>query len=74
MRPPMRCSVLALGFCACVSGIGGRNAAEPPPLVEERPPAPGSAAIWVSGSWHWNDRDWVWLPGRWEGAPSSVVP
>jgi WXXGXW repeat (2 copies) len=74
MRPPRSSFALALGLCACVSGIGERPSAAPPPLPETHSAAPTPGTIWVPGSWHWNDRDWVWIPGRWETAPPTVVP
>ena len=61
---------LALGLAGCVAGIGGEGSAAPPaPLAELPSLAPAPGMVWVAGSWHWNDRGWVWIPGRWESAP-----
>jgi hypothetical protein len=42
----------------------------PPPRVETVPRPPGPNVVWEPGQWHWNGRDYVWLPGHYvERAP-----
>ena len=58
----------------CVAGLAGPTLPAPPaplPEVQSLAPAPGMA--WVAGGWHWDDHDWVWIPGRWETAPPPPV-
>ncbi len=76
MSTPLRSAALALGLSACVSGIAeGPGAAPPAPLSEVPSLAPAPGMVWVAGGWHWNDREWVWIPGRWETAPPpAAVP
>lgn len=68
-------TLLAAAACAamlsgCVAGLGEAPPyAAPEPLPEIRSLAPAPGMVWVAGSWHWNDRGWVWIPGRWETAP-----
>lgn len=66
---------LMLGLCACVSGLGEAPPIRPPAAPPETHlPPPGPGQVWVAGSWHWDDRDWAWIPGRWETAPPAAVP
>jgi hypothetical protein len=41
----------------------------PAPLVEERPPQPRPATVWIAGYWHWNGIQYAWIPGHWEASP-----
>jgi hypothetical protein len=62
-------------LAGCVAGLGDQPPGMPSaplPEIKSLPPAPGM--VWVAGSWHWNDHDWVWLPGRWEMAPATIPP
>lgn len=38
----------------------------PPSVVYERPPAPRLGFLWIAGFWHFHNRNYVWVPGRWE--------
>jgi WXXGXW repeat (2 copies) len=68
--------ISTLALCACVTGVGeGPGAAPPQPRQEVHSIAPTPGMVWVPGGWHWNDRDWVWISGRWETAPPpAAVP
>jgi WXXGXW repeat (2 copies) len=47
---------------------------EPPPArVEDLPPRPAGASVWVDGEWTWNRRRWVWHPGRWVAPPAGAT-
>ena len=39
--------------------------APPAPIVETRPPAPGSAYVWTPGYYNWNGSRYVWARGAW---------
>jgi hypothetical protein len=66
-----RLALLAVAtLSGCVAAIADAPPSAPPapmPEVRSLPPAPGM--VWVAGGWHWDDHDWVWIPGRWETAP-----
>jgi hypothetical protein len=68
-----RLAVLAGGLLAgCVAPLPEAPVAppsDPMPEVRSLPPAPGM--VWAAGSWHWDRRDWTWIPGRWEMPPPS---
>ena len=54
----------------CVASLADAPPSVPPaPLPEVRSLAPAPGMVWVAGSWHWDDHDWAWIPGRWETAP-----
>jgi hypothetical protein len=40
----------------------------PPPIPVARyevpPPPPSPRHVWQPGGWHWNGREYVWLPGH----------
>ncbi len=60
------------GASACVEEAAPpQGPKRPEPLYEpvSQPPAPGM--LWVAGCWHWDGRDYVWLPGHWESPPSK---
>jgi YXWGXW repeat-containing protein len=38
----------------------------PSPRYERRAPRPGANYVWVGGFWNWDNRNWRWVPGRWE--------
>jgi hypothetical protein len=66
--------VMAASVAGCVAGLGDAPpAAMPEPLPEVRSLAPAPGMVWVAGGWHWNDRAFVWIPGRWEIAPPPPV-
>jgi WXXGXW repeat (2 copies) len=74
VTPPVAraAALLALAgvLAGCVASLpeaGGAPPSDPLPEVRSLPPAPGM--VWVGGSWHWDGRDWAWIPGRWEAAP-----
>lgn len=37
---------------------------KPPRVVKPRKPHPH--AVWVSGSWRWDGKKWVWRKGHWK--------
>ena len=39
----------------------------PPKVVKPKKPHPH--AVWVSGSWNWDGRKWVWQKGHWKNLP-----
>ena len=43
----------------------------PPILVESYEAVPGY--MWMSGSWTWGGREWVWAPGYWAASEQPVV-
>lgn len=49
------------------------NGPPPPPLAEDRPPAPRNDAQWVAGYWHWTGMQYAWIPGHWESAPPGAT-
>jgi hypothetical protein len=38
--------------------------AAPPPVRDERPPAPRDGYIWAPGYWDWGGHGYSWVPGR----------
>jgi YXWGXW repeat-containing protein len=49
-------------------------APRPPPAAryEVVPPPPagrGEAVVWERGHWHWDGRDWEWIPGHFVERP-----
>lgn len=44
--------------------------APPPPPREVVPVMPFAGAIWIGGSWAWQNQ-WIWAPGRWTRPPSA---
>lgn len=38
----------------------------PRPRVEVIEVAPSPAHVWIGGHWGWQEREYVWVPGRWE--------
>lgn len=80
MRSRLRIScaigaLLGAGVVSCASGRAGPVRPPPPaPLPEIRFEAPSPGMVWVAGSWHWRDTDYVWLPGHWEAPPPGPVP
>jgi hypothetical protein len=52
----------------------------PPPLAEERPSAPTTAAVWIPGYWSWTGSQWGWIAGFWRDervampAPQLEIP
>src|ERR1700759_5648422 len=46
----------------------------PPPQRAEIPPrAPSPRALWRSGNWRWDGRQYVWLPGQYIERPSPAA-
>jgi hypothetical protein len=45
----------------------------PPPRIEELPPRPAGATVWVDGEWSWRRRRWAWSPGRWVSPPPGAT-
>ena len=45
----------------------------PPARVEQVPPQPDPAAVWIDGEWTWNGRKWRWKPGRWVLPPAGAT-
>jgi hypothetical protein len=46
--------------------------APPPPRPQTaRTPAPVPGAVWVPGYWHWHQRRFLWIEGRWFIPPSG---
>jgi len=43
----------------------------PAPIVETRVVAPGPGYVWIPGYHRWDDRAYVWVPGRWDRAPRA---
>ncbi|UFN50998.1 hypothetical protein LPC08_10480 [Roseomonas sp. OT10] len=37
--------------------------------MEPIPAAPPGAVVWQHGHWHWDGREYVWIPGRWIERP-----
>ena len=60
---------------ACVSAAPrGRvyvRVGPPVPIVETRVVAPGSGYVWIPGYHRWDERAYVWVPGRWDRAPRA---
>lgn len=72
MRRHLLLLPLVASLVGCVAGLGDSPPGTPPaPLPELQSLAPAPGMVWVAGSWHWNDRDWVWIPGRWEAPPPA---
>lgn len=46
----------------------------PPPVHEERGPAPGYGWNWVPGHWRWAGNDWLWVHGKWVQQPVPPMP
>ncbi|NVB77493.1 MAG: BcpO-related WXXGXW repeat protein [Kofleriaceae bacterium] len=44
----------------------------PQVIVEHYDPVPGY--MWVSGSWSWGGREWIWQPGYWAAAEAPPPP
>jgi len=70
-------AIAILALSGCVAPLADAPLFAPPappaPLPEVRSLAPAPGLVWVAGSWHWDDHDWVWIPGRWETAPPPPV-
>jgi hypothetical protein len=51
------------------------NSDVPAGRYERRTAAPISYSdpVWVNGSYGWDERDWVWVPGRWVQRPRREV-
>jgi hypothetical protein len=47
------------------------NAPAPPGRIEEIPPQPNRAAVWVDGEWSRRRERWAWLPGEWVNPPKE---
>jgi hypothetical protein len=46
---------------------------EPPPVREEIIiERPGPEHVWIGGYWGWREREYVWVPGRWEVPPRGM--
>jgi hypothetical protein len=45
----------------------------PAPLLEDRPPSPGIAAVWTPGYWTWTGSAWGWIAGFWRD-DRAVLP
>jgi hypothetical protein len=43
-----------------------------PPPVEIVPAAPRGDAVWVDGTWEWNNDRYRWTPGAWVVAPPGA--
>jgi hypothetical protein len=70
----LHATAFAAALSGCVAGLGEAPPfAAPEPLPEVRSLVPAPGMVWVAGTWHWSDRDWVWIPGRWETAPRLPV-
>jgi hypothetical protein len=45
----------------------------PPPAHQEEvpaaPPGPANYFVWDDGHWHWDGKDYVWIPGRYIERP-----
>jgi hypothetical protein len=41
----------------------------PAPIVETRPPMPGTNAVWITGSFEWTGLAWQWRTGYWTAPP-----
>lgn len=68
--------IVGTGLSACVANQSSPpprgvvvNGPPPAPVAEERSLAPGPAAAWVAGYWHWTGMHYAWIPGHWENAP-----
>lgn len=46
----------------------------PPPVHEDRGPAPAYGWNWVPGHWKWEGNDWFWVHGRWVQQAVPVMP
>jgi len=72
MRLRLTAVVLAVMLSGCVVSAPPppppRAEFRPPPIpvvrYEVPPPPPSPRHIWQPGGWHWNGRDYVWIPGR----------
>jgi hypothetical protein len=74
-------AVVGLGLAGCSAPApGGKDVGATPAgqVITETPPsprpevsgvAPGTAYYWVAGYWAYRERQWVWVPGRWELRP-----
>jgi hypothetical protein len=51
--------------CATSGGYVTTPVEAPALKVENRPPAPGPAYVWVEGYWAWNGHSYVWKKGKW---------
>jgi hypothetical protein len=58
----------ALVFSATAAEIFVRIA-PPHRVYERRTPPPSRRHVWISGYHRWDDRAYVWTPGRWEQPP-----
>jgi hypothetical protein len=47
------------------------TAPAPPGRIEEIPPRPSRAALWVDGEWSRRRERWAWLPGAWVEVPAG---
>jgi hypothetical protein len=74
--------LVMLGLAGCVVEAPPNYTTVPVARVEPVPPPPGPQWIWQPGGWHWNNVQYVWIPGhyverrpeytRWE--PGHWVP
>ena len=57
--------LIGMGANTCASRVVYVRKAPPRTRVEVRPVKPFSSAIWISGYWRWNGRQYIWASGRW---------
>jgi hypothetical protein len=72
LKAAVALAVAVISGTACVAGLDDAVPVMPAPLPETRSLAPAPGMVWVAGGWHWNDRGYVWIPGRWETAPPPL--
>jgi hypothetical protein len=61
-----------LSFTGCaVRGTYYSSSPPPPYRVEVRGLAPRGGMVWVDGYWGWQNRNYVWVPGRWANPPRN---
>ncbi|MBE9604877.1 YXWGXW repeat-containing protein [Acetobacteraceae bacterium H6797] len=56
---------------ACVVRPAVNYPPVPAPRPEVRPPPPSERLVWAPGHWHWDGRQYEWVPGRWVERPRS---
>lgn len=73
-------SALAIAVTLAITGCAGAPSLEMPrlkapaalPEFGSTPPVIGM--LWVPGCWHWDGKDYVWIPGHWRSPPSAQSP
>jgi hypothetical protein len=57
--------LIGMSATHCASRVVYVRKAPPRARMDVRPAKPFSSAIWISGYWRWNGRQYIWITGKW---------